>query len=306
MIPLHLVTGFLGSGKTSFLLDVAARFKDRKLVFLVNEFSRHTVDPEQLAFTGMPVVAVRGGSIFCRCLVTEFLGLLGELPGRFSFSSGGPEAVVIEASGIADPRSVESMLRESRLDRVYRLASVTGLADPGSFVKLVAVLPNIRAQVLASDVVFVNKTDLYGESEVRATEEAIRRVKPNLRIVRTQHGRTDWSPFAGEHAGGLAGNYGACRDPHFACAAFRLPEMTDLDQLRAAVAQWEDRVYRIKGRARIHEKVHTVDYSPGGWNIREAAGESGDHRLVFIFHPSLEGELSRLGQRLRWEAEEKI
>ena len=83
MIPLALVTGFLGSGKTTYLKQLIDRYHDRKLVWLVNEFSARDVDAAVLGGETADVVSIAGGSIFCRCLATEFIAHLRDLPARF-------------------------------------------------------------------------------------------------------------------------------------------------------------------------------------------------------------------------------
>ncbi|MCX7010859.1 MAG: hypothetical protein NTY53_27070, partial [Kiritimatiellaeota bacterium] len=103
MIPLVLVTGFLGSGKTTFLKQLVSRYHDLKLVWLVNEFSARDVDAAVLGSETSDVLSIAGGSIFCRCLVTEFIASLRDLPARFGTPESPVEGVVVEASGMANP-----------------------------------------------------------------------------------------------------------------------------------------------------------------------------------------------------------
>ena len=70
-LPICLVVGFLGSGKTSFLQETARRWIDRKLLFLVNEFSAADIDGRRLQSLARPVLSLPGGSIFCHCLITD-------------------------------------------------------------------------------------------------------------------------------------------------------------------------------------------------------------------------------------------
>ncbi len=170
-IPLSLVTGFLGSGKTTFLRHVSRRLAGRRIVYLVNEFSSLNVDGVALAEIGPDVICVPGGSIFCKCLVGEFIDRLLAIPRSI-------EGVIVEASGIADPKVVSDMLRQTKLDRLYNLVSIISIADPGSFPKLLATLPNIRAQVEAADIVLLNKVDRFDESRVAATQTQLRRIDP--------------------------------------------------------------------------------------------------------------------------------
>ncbi|MBL7076600.1 MAG: hypothetical protein ISS31_03920, partial [Kiritimatiellae bacterium] len=137
MIPLALVTGFLGCGKTSFLKHTVARYRDRRIVYLVNEFSPLDVDGALVESEDADVVAIPGGSIFCKCLVTEFIGQLQRIAREYPDAEG----VIIEASGMANPAVVGTMLHETKLDAIYELATVVAVVDPGSFLKLRHTLP---------------------------------------------------------------------------------------------------------------------------------------------------------------------
>jgi len=137
---------------------------------------------------------VPGGSIFCKCLVTQFISQLQSLPSRF----GIPEGLVIEASGMANPKVMASMLHETRLDGQYRLARIISVIDPGSFHKLRQTLPNITAQIEASDLALINKADLYSDDEVQATADALRALNPGIKSTHASGAR--WkSSFSADH-----------------------------------------------------------------------------------------------------------
>ena len=78
MIPLTLVTGFLGTGKTTLLKQIIAKNSDKRLIYIVNEFGKLDVDGTILADTA-DVVPIPGGSIFCHCLTATFIEHLQKL-----------------------------------------------------------------------------------------------------------------------------------------------------------------------------------------------------------------------------------
>lgn len=71
-----MVVGFLGSGTTTPLRRIAPTLRDRRLFFLVNEFSAADVDGTLVRKEGGHVTELRGGSLFGRCRTTAFLGNL--------------------------------------------------------------------------------------------------------------------------------------------------------------------------------------------------------------------------------------
>lgn len=265
MIPLVLTTGFLGSGKTTLLRHIAEQESDLKLVFLVNEFSQHDVDAKLLDAEGLDTVTIAGGSIFCRCRLTDFIHQLEIIPGLFGAPEAPVAAVVVEASGIADPMVVQRMLAETRLDRIYRLSAVVTVVDPKSFLKLMHTLPNILTQVKAADWVILNKTDLCTPAEVRATEAEIGRIHPGARLIETSFCEADLDLFGAAGERSLAGEYAKCVDPSYASLTVRFRGPVDLETLEAALRRTGDAVFRAKGFAATPGGTFYVDYSAAGF-----------------------------------------
>lgn len=293
-VPLSLIAGFLGSGKTSLLRHLAQRHQGQRLGFLVNDFSPADVDGALLAGVSDYAVSVAGGSIFCQCLVGDFITALRRVHQDFHRPEAPLAGLVIEASGIADPRVVARMLRETRLDRLYSLRSVIAVVDPGSFPKLLATLPNIAAQVQAAGTVVVNKTDLFDGGAVRRTEQEAGRLNPLARITRTTFGRVDLPLFDSAAASGVPavdGEYAPCADAHYARVVVSFagpPAASALEPLRAALEPFSSVVYRAKGFVPTHGGVCYVDYSTAGWAAAEAAPAGTAPGLAIITHGGAE------------------
>lgn len=275
MIPLCLVTGFLGSGKTTLLTNWAESEAGRGVVFLVNDFGEIDVDGALMRGADQHVVSVAGGSIFCRCLVTEFINALADLPERFA-----PAGVVVEASGIADPRVAGKMLAETGLDRVYDLRAVWTVVDPGRFLKLLHTLPNIRFQVEAADGVLVNKTDLYPGEIIGQAEAEIRAIHPGVRVERCVRCAAEIDPFAPGAARETAGDYAPCADPNY--VRFALPgDGISAAALRAGIARLGADIYRMKGFVSGGDGgAQYVDYAGHELETRPAGGESAPGLVV--------------------------
>jgi G3E family GTPase len=86
MIPICLLTGFLGSGKTTLLEYLSAVYKSRRIVYVINEFSSLDVDGPRIRESGIEAISLPGGSIFCKCLVSDFIKTLKEIPAIFGNS----------------------------------------------------------------------------------------------------------------------------------------------------------------------------------------------------------------------------
>lgn len=281
MIPLCLVAGFLGSGKTTLLRRIATANRGRRLLFLVNEFSPSDIDGRTLAAEGLDVLVLPGGSIFCRCLVTQFIGQLDAIAAR---AAAGPlDGVVIEASGMADPRVIVRLLAETRLDARYELARVIAVADPVRLLKLVRTLPAIRAQLEAADVVVLNKCDLAPPAVCDEAEALARGLRPGAEVLRAVRAAVDLDPFPAAPPREPAGEYAACRDPAFETFRVGYPGEVDVARLAAAIAAAGGDLYRLKGFVRSGGRVVSVQAAGGAPEIKPApAAGGGPFELVCI------------------------
>jgi len=156
MIPLTLVTGFLGSGKTTLLRRLASADEGHQTVFVVNEFAQVDVDAALLEdVVDGNLVAIPGGSIFCTCLTATFCEHLEALARRHRDERY--RGIVVEASGMADPRVLRRMLADTKLERRFTISRVIAVAEPVSLPKLLQTLPNVRHQIEAADVILLNR-----------------------------------------------------------------------------------------------------------------------------------------------------
>lgn len=289
-LPVILVTGFLGSGKTTFLRRYAQARPERRLAFLVNEFASVGVDDVRLAADGAPAHAVLGGSLFCECKSAEFLRVIREhlLPAH---AENPFEAMIIETSGIADPQGIGTLLAQHGLDEHLRLQAVVTIVAPSSFLRLVDNLPVIRAQIETSDHTIINKTDLADEAAVRETERQIRAINPNTHVHRATYCDLDLD-LAPRPAPQPDIPLSTCDGNPFSTLVLTSPAPL---QHTAFVAWLEDlppALLRLKGHATTDRGAwhveHTVDH--------QSLTPAGDHhtpasRLIAIVHDDQEALL---------------
>jgi len=259
------------------LAAVAAMVHDR----YEREVAKRTIIARSAAEADA-VYSIPGGSIFCRCLVTEFIDALQTLPERFNAAAAPIEGVVIEASGMADPRVIRTLLQETRLDRLYRLGSIVAIVEPQSFLKLIHTLPAILAQVEAADRVLVNKTDLASPEEIAATEQAVREASSRARIVRTCRCAVDVDLFGRAPKRELHGELAPCVDPDYARLTLRFSGDTDVDDLRRRIVALSDDIYRAKGFVPAGGRLLSFDYSAAGLGGNTPPTGAAEPALVFI------------------------
>lgn len=294
MIPVTLVTGFLGAGKTTLLERMAANVP-AGTVFLVNEFSPKDVDGRRLALPQEGLELVSGGSIFCRCKVTDFINAMQRIPVR---RADCPQ-VVIEASGISDPGVFPRMLRETGLASLYTLARIICVLDPGTVFKLLKTLPNLRSQIAAASLIIVNKADLHSGAEIERVRAAAHEINPRAEIVVTSNCVLAPDRLAGAGAaagmGEVRGEYAKCADPNYAALTLQLRAPVDWERARASIGGELRELYRVKGVLRDGRTALEVDYSGGRWSERPARDEAAREGVLVIIAAGSEREnLERL------------
>jgi len=297
--PIWLVVGFLGAGKTTLLRRLVHAAGERRIVFVINEFSAVDVDAGVIEREGGEALAVAGGSIFCRCLITEFLNVLRRLSDGIPWRDGSvsqPDGVVIEASGMADVRSLRGLLKESGLEACFHVAGVTAVVDPGTLMKLLLVLPNIRGQIESADLILLNKTDLHTPEVIDKIRDELAAINPHAPVIRCVRGVVDpaiiLADGVSERAAQVDAAFDLCKDPRYACETLRFRDPLDLRVVRAVFAGVEEGFYRAKGHLLTTEGWRAVDWSAGLLTIEESL-PAPQSALVLIWNPATGGKVAR-------------
>jgi len=126
MLPLTLISGFLGAGKTTFLSNLIKSRKptDGKLAVVVNEFASLGLDGARLPDGDYEKWELNKGSIFCICLRTDFIALLEKITNEIK-----PKEIWVEATGIADVSEIFKMMSVPSLHDKLFLKSVQTTFD---------------------------------------------------------------------------------------------------------------------------------------------------------------------------------
>lgn len=136
---------------------------------------------------GGTLIEIGGGSVFCACLRESFVAALRSLRQRDE------DLVIVEASGMSDPATVDRMLRLSGLDADFEHDSTICLFDPVKSLKLAHVLEVIPRQLASASVAVLTKPDLATEQEIAAARAYISAREPDLPLVAVSHGRLELS-----------------------------------------------------------------------------------------------------------------
>ena len=190
-LPVTIITGFLGSGKTTVLSHWLEHPMFQRVSVIVNEFGQAGLDQRVLRQIEEKTVLLSGGCACCNIrddLVKELAAMIdsrdrGELD---------VDRVVIETTGLADPAPILfSIMTDSVLRHHYQVDCVVTCLDAvnGSF-QLEHTSESVK-QIATADKVLLTKTDLAKEEEVPALIERVEEINPSAVILKTDMGEID-------------------------------------------------------------------------------------------------------------------
>ena len=278
MTPLILVAGFLGAGKTSFLRHVLldARARQLRVGVIVNEFGSVDVDGVLLRERAQVLAAVAGG---CACCAgqDDFLEAVETM------ADADFDAIIVEASGLADPLILlESLATPTLLWRV-EVTRVVCVADASNWNATAGALgPLLRRQLALADDIVLNKTDLVGAQALVALQRKIAAINARAQVQLSVEGRAHsadlWSFAARENSpqsraskstapDSAAPDSAASESAHSSAHTMwlGLPHPLERAELERALGELGENVWRAKGfvRLRGHDGLQLVQLSGG-------------------------------------------
>lgn len=181
-VPILLVTGFLGAGKTTLVNHILQQADGRRIAAVVNDFGAINIDAELIAGAEDGVVSLANGCICCS-LEGDLLRTLANLLRR----TPRPEAIVIETSGIADPEDIIRNLMDPVIWREAPLETVLCVADAASPEADLGD-PLLLSQLRAADLVALSKSDLVDKPIFEARRRALSQINRRAALVEVTGG----------------------------------------------------------------------------------------------------------------------
>nr|WP_154324727.1 GTP-binding protein [Pantoea sp. 201603H] len=187
MTKVNLITGFLGSGKTTTLLHLLQQKpENEKWAVLVNEFGEIGVDGALLAESGAVLKEIPGG---CMCCVN---GLPMQVGLNMLLKQAKPDRLLIEPTGLGHPRQIIEMLTAEIYQPWLSLHATLSLLDPRQLHDpRVMENENFRDQLAAADFIIANKQDRWETEDVNALDEWQRLHLGDRQLIKTEFGRIE-------------------------------------------------------------------------------------------------------------------
>jgi G3E family GTPase len=296
-LPVTVITGFLGSGKTTLVKHILTNQHGLRTAVIVNEFSELGIDSELIVSADDDMVELENGCICCS-INNNFVDAIFRILAR----DRRVDYLVVETTGLADPLPVVLTFLRSELRELTRVDSIITVADAGSFCLDLFESEAARNQLRYGDVVLLNKCDLVDAARLRVLESSIRGVKEGARIIQTTQcclplplilsvGLFQSDRFFADQEQPEAG-HGAHDHAHDHVAADGFESLSFQSERPFAVHKFQDflnrlpeGVYRGKGLLWIHEsdKRHIFHLVAGRFSLDESPWDGPmTNKLVLI------------------------
>lgn len=257
-VPVTIVTGFLGAGKTSLLNHILTGGHGRRIAVLVNDFGRVNIDAALIANRDDEVVSLENGCICCS--LSD--GLLAAVV-RLIRRERPPEHILIETSGVSDPVEVAATFSDPELQPYAPLEGIVTVVDAELAPTLDGDMSALATrQVVAADIAILNKTDLVDEDGRQRVRDWVRGLSSHVRMLEVQQGRVplellfDLGGAAQFQKVEPAENHAHHRhdEPPFDTYTYESDKPLPMQQLHAVLSQLPMTVFRVKGLLNLVEK----------------------------------------------------
>jgi G3E family GTPase len=183
-IPVTVVTGFLGAGKTTLVNHLLTQQTGATIGVIVNEFGEVGIDGELIIADEEALIEIRNGCICCT-VRTDLVAGVKVLLERRDITLN---RLIIETSGLADPAPVlQTFLADTDLLTRVELESVVTLVDAAHVRRQIG-SDIAREQIAFADLIVLNKVDLLESDDVAPLERQLRAINPTAVIIRTKNG----------------------------------------------------------------------------------------------------------------------
>lgn len=187
-IPATVITGFLGSGKTTLVNHILHKEHGKKIAVIVNEFGEISIDGQLVVQEDQAELVEFNNGCLCCTVRGDLIDTLKDLRDR----AGDLDGILIETTGLADPAPVAStFFVADDVKSVIQLDAFVTVVDAVNLAVNLEQSHEAVEQVAFSDVVLINKVDLVEPGALADVEARIRALNPLARIHHTTNAEID-------------------------------------------------------------------------------------------------------------------
>jgi len=272
--PVTVLTGFLGAGKTTLVNRILSEAHGLRIAVIVNDFGAVGIDSQLIVGVESGTVSLANGCVCCEIrgdLVAAVDSVLGQ--------DRDLDALVLEASGVAEPSGIARTFTSQVFRSPVRLDGIVAVIDAEQLPAQAedpATRDLVFGQIGYCDLAVLNKIDLANRARVDAVRSFVHDRLPTVRIIETSYaqvpfhvllgiGPTETAVIAGHGANG-GHRHGSSAFEHW---TYTRESAVDPDVLLASIRRLPRSVYRIKG---FVPSAHDPDHR----YLLQAVGQRGE------------------------------
>ena len=203
-IPVTVVTGFLGAGKTTLVKTLLGTPEGRNTAVVVNEFGAVGIDDALLRASADETVLLGNGCLCCNVRSDLQLALRRLVAERERGEVPHFARIVIETSGLADPGPIlRTFATDRALGEAFHVEAAVAVVDAATGARSLEEFAEARAQVILADRMVLTKADLADAASIERLTKRLRELNPRADIVAAHHGALDPQVLLG---GALSGD----------------------------------------------------------------------------------------------------
>lgn len=288
-IPIYMLTGYLGSGKTTVLnhmLSLPELITGRTAV-IVNEFGNLGVDGQLIREGDYAVIELNRGCLFCSCIKTDLIETVRSIVEDIQ-----PDRVLVEASGVAETSDMQEVFAASGFTGQVELRANLCVVDGLNLSKVLPFLRAATTQIEWADGVILNKADLIDEEAQRRVlalvASPIEGINPGVACTVVTQGRVSWEFIDSLSHRSARPTHEINRPANVVTESFEI-EHVDREAFYRAIDQLDQNLLRLKGHVdfgegplfvetvlgmrretRLEKRPAQFGFAAIGWNVTEA------------------------------------
>lgn len=176
-IPLTIITGFLGSGKTTLINRILKENNGLKIALIVNEFGDVALESQFIEKTDEEVVEMSNGCMCCvvrKDIIETVQNLLKKRPDV--------DYIIVEASGLSDPKPIAETFAMNMTDTI-RLDAILCVVDAINIEKNFQNYEIAASQIQYADIVLVSKTAMIAPQKYQEIKFLVKKLSPFMRVL---------------------------------------------------------------------------------------------------------------------------
>lgn len=178
MINLDIISGFLGSGKTTLIKKYLEAYKNEKIVVIENEFGKIGIDKDIIKKDGLEIIELQNGCICCS-MKLNFKDTILKVVNDFN-----PERIIIEPTGVAMLSEIVSIISNEEIKAKCKISSLITVLDAINYFDYIDSFGEFfEDQLLNANLILLSKTKNLNQNKINNIIDSLKQLDKNLNIL---------------------------------------------------------------------------------------------------------------------------